>query len=49
MNLSSGSLTVLNRYNMTLTLSSNESLSLDSSTVSSSLIIYGGVYASASS
>jgi len=48
-NLSSGSLTVLNRYNMTLTLSSNESLSLDSSTVSSSLIIYGGVYVSANS
>ncbi|NAZ32158.1 MAG: hypothetical protein GU352_05550, partial [Acidilobus sp.] len=48
MNLSSGSLTVLNRYNMTLTLSSNEFLSLDSSTVSSSLIIYGGVYASVS-
>jgi len=33
---------------MTLTLSSNEFLSLDSSTVSSSLIIYGGVYASVS-
>jgi len=48
MNLSSGSLTVLNRYNMTLTLSSNEFLSLDSSTVSSSLIIYGGVYVSVS-
>ena len=48
MNLSSGSLTVLNRYNMTLTLSSNEFLWLDSSTVSSSLIIYGGVYASVS-
>ncbi len=48
-NLSSGSLTVLNRFNMTLTLSSNEFLSLDSSTVSSSLIIYGGVYVSANS
>jgi len=47
-NLSSGSLTVLNRFNMTLTLSSNEFLSLDSSIVSSSLIIYGGVYASVS-
>jgi hypothetical protein len=47
-NLSSGSLTVLNRFNMTLTLSSNEFLWLDSSTVSSSLIIYGGVYASVS-
>jgi len=48
-NLSSGSLTVLNRFNMTYTLSSNESLWLDSSTVSSSLIIYGGVYVSANS
>ena len=47
-NLSSGSLTVLNRFNMTYTLSSNESLWLDSSTVSSSLIIYGGVYVSVS-
>jgi len=47
-NLSSGSLTVLNRFNMTLTLSSNEFLLLDSSIVSSSLIIYGGVYASVS-
>jgi len=34
---------------MTLTLSSNESPWLDSSTVSSSLIIYGGVYVSANS
>lgn len=47
-NLSSGSLTVLNRFNMTLTLLSNEFLLLDSSIVSSSLIIYGGVYASVS-
>ena len=47
-NLSSGSLTVLNRFNMTFTPSSNEFLSLDSSVVSSSLIIYGGVYASVS-
>ena len=48
-NLSSGSLTILNRFNMTLTLSSNEFPWLDSSTVSSSLIIYGGVYVSANS
>jgi len=48
-NLSSGSLTILNRFNITLTLSSNEFPWLDSSTVSSSLIIYGGVYASANS
>jgi len=47
-NLSSGSPTVLNRFNMTLTLSSDEFPSLDSSVVSSSLIIYGGVYASVS-
>ena len=47
-NLSSGSLTVLNRFNMTLTLPSYEFLLLDSSIVSSSLIIYGGVYASVS-
>jgi hypothetical protein len=47
-NLSSGSLTILNRFNMTLTLSSNEFPWLDSSTVSSSLIIYGGVYVSVS-
>jgi len=47
-NLSSGSLTILNRFNITLTLSSNEFPWLDSSTVSSSLIIYGGVYASVS-
>ena len=46
---SSGSLSVLNRFNMTLTLPSNEFLLLHSSMVSSSLIIYGGVYVTTSS
>lgn len=46
---SSGSLTVLNQFNRTLTLPSYEYLVLHSSMVSSSLIIYGGVYVTTSS
>jgi len=46
---SSGSLTVLNQFNRTLALPSYEYLTLDSSMVSSSLIIYGGVYVTTSS